>query len=65
MNVEAFVHSLGFAACLSKNFTSEASYLPISSYIFLYLPISSYIFLYLPISSYIFLYLPISSNNFQ
>ena len=41
MNVEAFVHSLGFAACLSKNFTSEASYLPISSYIFLYLPISS------------------------
>ena len=27
-----FVHSLGFAACLSKNFTSEASYLPITSY---------------------------------
>ncbi len=41
MNIEAFVHSLGFAACLSKNFTSEASYLPITSNIFQYLPISS------------------------
>ena len=26
------VHLLGFAACLSKNFTSEASYLLITSY---------------------------------